>query len=125
MIELSKSNDSTSVVNEYKDIRNTALIANSPLSMSHIGGGFGPKPQNIKNYHRNIDEIELEIPIEQQKQKNKGTSKTKIYISNLNINLNNVFINMKNVSIPSTPSPTNQEGGECINIEKIVKNGLR
>ena len=35
---------------------------------------------------------------------------------------------MKNVSIPSTPSPTHnesKEGGECINIEKLVKENLR
>ena len=28
----------------------------------------------------------------------------RIYISNLNININNVFLNVQDVSIPSTPS---------------------
>ena len=36
--------------------------------------------------------------------KDKKYDSGRIYINNLNINFNNVFINVKDVSIPSTPS---------------------
>lgn len=73
--------------------------------------------------------------VEDEKRKNKDgdgeKSQTKIYISNLNINLNNVFINLQDVSIPSTPSDRQNKGSssyanrkKAADIGQMVRNNI-
>lgn len=95
-----------------------------------------------KPVDNNIDDIHFDIPTgsgdPEPKQPPSGTSSrkraqgggqkesTKIYIGNLNINLNNVFINLKDVSIPSSPSDQQQQrNGQSTNIGQMVRNNLQ
>lgn len=89
----------------------------------------------------NIDDIHFDIPNgssehepkpppsgSSRKRDQGGSSQkesTKIYIGNLNINLNNVFINLKDVSIPSSPSDQQQQrNGQSTNIGQMVRNNI-
>ena len=95
-----------------------------------------------KPVDKNIDDIHFDIPTgsgehepklppsgSSRKRGQEGSGQkesTKIYIGNLNINLNNVFINLKDVSIPSSPSDQQQQRkNQSANIGQMVRNNIQ
>ena len=80
--------------------------------------------------NKNIDDINFEVPqrvVAPENHNTQQSGRTKIFISNLNINLSNVFINMKDVSIPSSPRErkTQKSSDSFRNLaEELVRNNL-